>query len=335
MRTLSSLALLLLSLPAWSAPYCPPTQDQLGTNRRIADLILKAAQFGDKDRQTAKNFGLKTNESASVIEHRYQASGDLTCNNGKLTGNSQAQLVMRGDTILANAHGLHGGAGCDIPFKLKDCKFTTEADGKKVSYPIEAKLAGGWVCPNKEGFAEHKDWVILKLKKPVNAAVKPYQLTSPPCAALLKPVNAVSVAKSEDFERMLKPTESTYIAPRHYGRCQILGSPCPLAASSVMATDCDASHGASGGGLFYDEPTPKLFGLMMGIRDDCPEDAKAMTGAYHPRCYHSVAIPIAGELKEALEGLVKAPAPPEVKPAPSPTPAPEPKKQLQIDPSRA
>ena len=309
-----SIGSLFVSSLALSAPLCPPTRSQLGVYDEINARILKAAQYDANDRQTAAEFGKKNNESAAVVEHRYGASGDLKCEQFGFISGAQAQLVMRGDTILANAHGLFFGSACEKPFSLNACTFTIEREGKKTAYKIDSQLASGWKCPppTEKANALNKDWVILKLKKSVDPKVKPYQLVDPPCANEIGSADVVAVGKSVDYRLNGKISPDA----KHYARCEIIRSAC-FNSTAVMKSNCDSDHGSSGSGLFLDEKNPKVFGIVVAMVDACPKDAKARTGPYNAACFHAQSIPIAGDLKKELEGLV---GPPVASPKPTVTP---------------
>ena len=281
---------------AYAVPPCLPRSDLLGDLAAV-NAPLKVNQVDEADRKTAKDYAAAHNATEDEIKHRYAATGDLDCGNGK----SQANVTLVGDVITTSAHSLGGGKKCVDPKKTPKCSFTVEIDGQKATYETSALVDSGWTCGYPDITTPGTDWAVLRLNKKVDPKIKPYAIDRDYELKMKTNSPVVAVGKSADFPDA--KALDLFEHPRHYGDCQT-----KQPVGTGVLTNCDISPGDSGGALVTPGPNPTLVGVHMQEvigGTGCPKANWAKhTGAYS-MCWATMSGLVNGDFATAVERAAK------------------------------
>jgi TonB family protein len=223
--------------------------------------LQRVAVYGDKDhRRTEPEWAKQTGQSLETVRDRYAATGKLICGGRRAT----AQLTISNDIITTAAHVVRLKDGC-ATIDPRSCSFEVTTPNGLREYRVGQLVARGACAANASRLATMvNDWAVLKLERPVDG-VAPYRVDANKTLGLWQGDRVVNVAHSVDFTRRTGPVEH----PKHIAECTIHNL-APSAPPRVIATDCDAAQGASGGSLLSDpggEAEPILIGVLSGTHE--------------------------------------------------------------------
>ena len=144
--------------------------------------------------------------------------------------------------------------------------------------------------------------MVLRLKKPVDARIKPYAIRADYSLALHQNEGVVQIGRSGDWPAGHVGNMSE--RARHYGDCKT-GSADQFGTSGLVETDCDSDSGSSGGSVVTPGPDPVLVAINHGSIEHGSPGCDPKIGAtghddYHPNCWAGLAAPIAKDLQAAV-----------------------------------
>ena len=186
------------------------------------------------------------------------------------------------------------------------CKFETKIGNKTLSEPVEAKVAASY-----DGCPDHppkytKDWVILKLKNPIEG-VTPYRVGT---NQVSENQTVISVKNNApDFAEKKYDINGNPIPLKSIGRCTIID-----VYQSSWGSDCDVSQGNSGGAIVLDDKqhVPTLVGITFGSYETYAQLLRAVARHKPYHCDYeenkcaSMHAPITGKFLDALNRAAKS-----------------------------
>ena len=277
---------------------------------KAMDVVL----VGKLDRKSATDFGLTPprHMTPEAVEAQYAATGDLSCPfpGYPRWGVGQAQVTLKNNVLTTAAHVFFRKNDCTTLLQPSKCEFVIRVAGKEQRYGIEPQFKTGYKCPHDGEFEPGEDWMVLKLKRSVDARVKAYGVRRE--QVVKAGDELVSVGKSMDWPTG-DGTTTLLDRPRHYGDCSAQYS-AKSGSSGSIETDCDASKGNSGGSLLSPGASPDLLAVTSGQIKEIPKGCDTTLGhagsdTYHEHCWANFATAVDGEFRdEILRAGGEAPA---------------------------
>ena len=299
-----SWVIFLISTTAGAIVPCLPRRLAVSDGKDVAAKAMEVVLVDEDDRKNARDFGIAHTMTAEAVESRYAATGDFMCptKDGKGRAVGQAQLTVKNNVLTTVAHTLVNGGDCRKKVSASECEFVIRVDGKEQRYPVASMVKSGYKCPHKGPFQASDDWAVLKLKNPVDSKVKAYGIRKEKQLSLNSDTDVVAVGKSGDWPPKV---DTPFLErPRHYGDCQTKYVE-QYESSGAIETNCDWSHGASGGSLLTPGANPVLLGVVEGetetTQPNCdPSIGRGGHDSYHQHCWMNQATPVAGEFQAAI-----------------------------------
>jgi hypothetical protein len=248
--------------------------------------MAQAVTFTSDARRTLDDFARAHDESPTLLEARYAATGMIRCNGVYSTG----QLTLRDDIVTTAAHAFYDPAGRPRG-NLSACTFMVEVAGVRHTVPLDAAtLVVGTTDPYP--LPPSQDWAVVRLAQPI-AGVHPY---------------GIGVG-GHDGEPV------ALLAHRHRGwvhdgrraiedcriRDEAAGPAGAGAAPREIDFDCSAGDGASGSAILAQGPTCRMVGIYIGWRSAHPETP----GPYGPD-HINFGIAVEGSFRDAILAAVRA-----------------------------
>lgn len=268
---------------------------------------LFAITIDGESRLTQEQFAKKNGKPLSEVQKTFAATGTLECvathRRGRLirrlTTRLTAQLTGKNDVIVTAAHGFVDIKTCEKKMRPSQCTFKARDGNRSLTREVELVAMGNVRCA--AGLPKgDTDWAVLKLSSPI-ATIAPYELSEPRDIVTGARVLSVS-AQSVDF----------YLDGRNNSNIKTIDD-CSIKRSwrlngtiAMLATDCDVAHGNSGGAMLVGFPSgpQRLLAIVMGgvTTSGGPKlRNKPQDGPYNERTWSTLAVPLAGEFRAALE----------------------------------
>ena len=259
--------------------------------------VIKIAVVDEPDRRTEEEFANEQKKTLLGIQRRYAATGTLSCPRGKASAN----LTLVNDVITTAAHVFIDSKTCDQHTQIGQCKFVIKTGQVAQELELGALVDTGYKCPPLLPDPT-RDWVVIKLKKPVKSVI-PYSVTPSSHVSADSRLTAVQ-AQSYDFWR---GTKRKRYFPKSIGTCSSKKIYFGEIEESFFSTNCDAAQGGSGGALLDDASSaPVLLGIIEGGNetnsqlDQAVDRGTPNTGAYREASWASYAVPVRGNFLEAI-----------------------------------
>jgi hypothetical protein len=232
--------------------------------------------FGADQRASVEDFALKRKLDAAALRREYAATGIIRCGNAHGSG----QLTVADDVVTTAAHVIYDRNG-HLRGDSAHCRFEVEADGQKLSIPLEVNGAiAGSTDPYNES-AVH-DWAVVKLVRPLTDAT-PYPLAAPSREDPIRLVARGSIDWEDGHGMSLQD-------------CHLRdGLENGSEGTREFSFDCSANVGASGSGLL-DGDGKNLVAVFVGYRSVAPDEALPFSPTHY-----NFAVTVEGAFRRAVE----------------------------------
>jgi len=232
--------------------------------------------FGADQRASVEDFALKRKLDAAALKRRYAGTGIIRCGNAHGSG----QLTVADDVVTTAAHVLYDRTG-HLRGDSAHCRFEVEADGEKLSVPLQVD---GAIAGSTNPYAESAvhDWAVVKLSRPLPEAT-PYPLAAP---AGEEPIRFVARG-SIDWDN----GRGMSLQDCHLRDGLENGSE----GTREFSFDCSANVGASGSGLLDGEGSA-LVAVFVGYRSVAPDEALPFSPTHY-----NFAVTVEGAFRRAVE----------------------------------
>lgn len=288
-----------------SVAFIAILQARLGLS---ADMSLRAeshmdhiatpiAIFGDENRTVIDDWASRDKMGIAYFRKHYP-TGQVVCGDDVTVGS----VVVKRDILLTVAH-MFFDATCALEKTEESRCFFNDYNGDQYKLDMNSLRTGLDLESAKVGLCQlgtpttvgqdsiielTRDWVVIKLKKPVKNVV-PYGVTSPPLDREGKAYMMVAAA-ADNFPNQLATT---------YQLCSWRDTRIGIDDDFAIYSDCDSGLGSSGSPLINEKHE------IEAIQTKVSGSGKPENSPYNPYTNYNVFIPMNKKIYESIKELAE------------------------------